>query len=291
MADKKDIIDWHTMFYSALKLTLGDKLFTYTFEHSLTKEPLKIDVIIVKKLADVEPKALIAKLFLVENIVEFKGVGDYISIEDFYKIHAYAYLYRNTNPTSSIKEMTLTLVESRYPEKLIKHLKEELGYSVEEKWTGIYYVYGGQFPVQIINTKALVPSDLAFLKNIDRKLSPEALDKMMRIPHDESQREAYVRYIDLLTSANPEALEEVNKMMLVEFSNRIDRLAQDDPEFAQAMPLVSKAAFNRVDAERQRAEAERQKAEAERQRAEAKAAALEEQVRLLEQKLQEQRVS
>jgi hypothetical protein len=123
---KRHVNDWHTMFYGALELILDSKLFSYQFQRSLTKGPLQIDAIIVKKLQDVEPTAKIAKLFLRDNIIEFKGPGDNMSVGDFYKVHAYAYLYRSITETASIREITLTFVERPYPEDTIKHLEDEV---------------------------------------------------------------------------------------------------------------------------------------------------------------------
>jgi hypothetical protein len=36
--------------------------------------------------------------------------------------------------------MTVTFIESRYPEKLLEHLKNDRGYTVEEKGNGIYTI-------------------------------------------------------------------------------------------------------------------------------------------------------
>jgi len=44
-----------------------------------------------------------------------------------------------------IKDLTLTFVESRYPRELLAHLREERGYTVEEKLPGIYIVRGDIF--------------------------------------------------------------------------------------------------------------------------------------------------
>ncbi|MDR1325333.1 MAG: hypothetical protein LBK00_04770 [Treponema sp.] len=204
--------DWHTMFYGALELILDSKLFSYQFQRELTKEPLQIDAIIVKKLRDVEPVEKIAKLFLRENIIEFKGPDDYLSVEDFYKVHAYAYLYRSTTKSALIKEMTLTFVEKRHPRNLIEHLEKELGYRVEWKWPGIYYVHGGHFPVQLIETKLLEDSENIWLKHLDKGLGVEELATLLNAEYDAEKHEAHTRYIKPLVEANLITLQEVSRM-------------------------------------------------------------------------------
>ncbi|MDR3303440.1 MAG: hypothetical protein LBS86_03415 [Treponema sp.] len=204
--------DWHTMFYGALELILDSKLFSFNFQHELTKEPLEIDAIIVKKLRDVESAAKIAKLFLRDNIVEFKGPDDYVSIEDFYKMQAYANLYRSTTKTASIRDMTLTFVEKRYPLKLIKHLEEELSYRVELMWPGIYYVIGGQFPVQLIETKRLEDVENIWLRHLDKRLGVKELAAVMTAEYDEEKHEAHTRYIQPLARANQATVQEASMM-------------------------------------------------------------------------------
>ena len=280
--------DWHTIFYGALELILDSKLFSYQFEHELTKEPLQIDAIIVKKLRDVEPVEKIAKLFLRENIIEFKGPDDYLSVEDFYKVHAYAYLYRAVTKSASIKEMTLTFVEKRHPCDLIDHLEKELGYRVERKWPGIYYVHGGHFPVQLIETKLLEDAENIWLRHLDKELGVEELAALFHAEYDEEKHEAHTRYMQPLVEANFVTLQEASKMARVSLDDFLVEWAEGHPALKERLAckfgFISPEVFEaeRLKAERQKAEerlkaeaeaerqkAERQKAEAERLRAEA----------------------
>jgi hypothetical protein len=259
--------DWHTMFYGALELILDSKLFSYQFQRELTKEPLQIDAIIVKKLRDVEPVEKIAKLFLRDNIVEFKGPDDYLSVEDFYKVHAYAYLYRVATKSASIKEMTLTFVEKRHPRDLIAHLEKELGYQVERKWSGIYYVQGGYFPVQLIETKLLEDSENIWLRHLDKGLGVAELAALLNTEYDEEKHEAHTRYIKPLVEANLVTLQEASEMAKASLDDFLVDYAAGRPalqerlvrEFGLIPPEVFEA--ERQKAERLKAEAERQKAE------------------------------
>jgi hypothetical protein len=108
---EKKAITWHTAFFDAIRLELYPyrDVLSFEFEHSLTSEPLGIDVVIVKK----EPGAVIEKpigaIFRAVNVVEYKSPGDYLSIEDFHKVGAYARLYSALNGTA-ITDMTITYV-------------------------------------------------------------------------------------------------------------------------------------------------------------------------------------
>jgi hypothetical protein len=262
------------MFYGALELILDNKLFSYQFQRELSKKPLQIDAIIVKKLLDVEPTAKIAKLFLRDNIIEFKGPGDNITIEDFYKVHAYAHLYRSITKEASIREITLTFVERPYPEDMIKHLKNELGYTVEKKWPGIYYVTGGQFPVQLIETKALEDAENIWLRHLDNELGAQELVAVMQAEYDEEKAEAHTRYIQPLAKANMAAVEEVSKMAEVTLDKFLENWAKGRPALLERLAknngFIPASVF---EAERQKfadeRTADRQKAEADRQKAEA----------------------
>ena len=131
-------ISWHPAFFEAIQLELeeyGDNL-QFIPEYPLTREPLRIDVVIIKKSRDIPIEKNIAAIFRKENIVEYKSPDDYVSIGDFYLVYGYACLYVTVNKVS-IQDLTLTFVESRYPRELISHLKEERGYTVEETQPGI----------------------------------------------------------------------------------------------------------------------------------------------------------
>ncbi|MDR0684494.1 MAG: hypothetical protein LBF83_05145 [Spirochaetaceae bacterium] len=97
-------------------------------------QPLRIDVVIVKKLKNVPIKKSIAAIFRKYNLIEYKSPSDYISIEDFYKVHAYACLYVIVEPrtVADIAELTITFVGSHHPRKLVEHLVEVHHYAVEK---------------------------------------------------------------------------------------------------------------------------------------------------------------
>ena len=65
--------------------------------YQLTSEPLRIDVLIIKKLKDIPIRKNIAAVFRQENLLEYK---------------------------SPIMNLTISFVESRHPRELLVHLAE-----------------------------------------------------------------------------------------------------------------------------------------------------------------------
>ena len=69
---------WHPAFCSAMKLELiedGEYL-DYINEYNLNTKPLQIDLLVVKKVKDIEIKNEIGKLFRTHNIMEYKTPED-----------------------------------------------------------------------------------------------------------------------------------------------------------------------------------------------------------------------
>ena len=133
---EKTKLQWHPGFSAALKMTLESEKECLEIheEFQLSKKPLQIDILIVKKLKETTIKKSIAKLFRDHNIIEYKAPDDYLSINDFYKVYGYACIYQSD--TDRVKEvdpetLTLTFVCSHYPREMLKHLKQVRGIHVK----------------------------------------------------------------------------------------------------------------------------------------------------------------
>ena len=63
-------------------------------EYTLSKKPMVMDALIMKKKSDSPIKKNIGHLFRRYNIVEYKSPEDYLSVNDFYKVYGYACLYQ-----------------------------------------------------------------------------------------------------------------------------------------------------------------------------------------------------
>ena len=154
--DDDQNIPWHPAFIEALQMELWDYQDALEFhpEYPLTSEPLRIDCVVVKKAKDVVIRKNIAVIFREWNLLEYKSPDDYVSVADFYKVYGYACLYASFQQVP-ITSLTLSFVESRYPEKLLDHLRDERNYSVAETGPGIYNISGDILPIQIIDSRKL----------------------------------------------------------------------------------------------------------------------------------------
>jgi len=90
---------WHPAFFEAIQLELDEyrHALQFTYEHYLTTEPLKIDVVIIKKTGNIPIRKNIAAIFREVNILEYKSPDNYISIKEFYHVYGYACLYQSLN--------------------------------------------------------------------------------------------------------------------------------------------------------------------------------------------------
>ena len=92
----KENIQWHPAFIAAIELEFKEynQYLEYKNEHELTQKPLKIDLVVIKKLRDIVIEKRIGRILKKYNIFEYKSPTDYLSIEDYYKVKSYAYLYK-----------------------------------------------------------------------------------------------------------------------------------------------------------------------------------------------------
>ena len=70
----------------------------------------------------------IGRIFRKHNIIEYKSPDDYLSIDDFYKVYVYACVYKADARAVNmiqIQDLTISLVCSKYPRKLMNHLNLE----------------------------------------------------------------------------------------------------------------------------------------------------------------------
>ena len=209
----KGRIAWHPAFFEAIQMELADFSQELEFipEHQLSKEPLRIDVLIIKKTSDVSIKKNIAAIFRKDNIVEYKSPDDYISIENFYMVYAYACLYLVMNK-ADVNNLTLTFVGSRHPRELLAHFQKVRGYTVEEKWPGIYIVKGDILPIQLIDNRKLSAGENIWLKGLDNRLRAS---EFLQVTNEAARRGNAARlraYLEVISRANTESLWEAYKM-------------------------------------------------------------------------------
>ena len=217
LADEK--VKWHPAFAAAVQLELKEyrKYLEFTTEYQLTDEPLRIDVLVVKKLKEIEIHKSIGRVFKKYNILEYKSPTDYISIDDYYKIKAYAYLYKALSRETdkiNINEMTITLTSSRYPGKLIDYLKNEMKADVETAGNGIYYIKDTDMDTQILVSKQLDDREAGYLKLLQNQKQDRDLMKNWLTEYISNVKDPlYAVIMDVLAKVDPDEILEVYKDM------------------------------------------------------------------------------
>ena len=210
----EDNIQWHPAFCSAIELELREnkKDLTYEREHNLSKMPLRIDFLVIRKKQDAVIKNEIGDFFLRNNVFEYKSPGDSMDGGTFYKALAYACLYKDETAHSTAVEdadetfnmdTTITLVREQKPMKLLQQLGEH--YEVTRRSDGIYRVYGMPFPMQILVTGELDEKSHVFLTALTRTMSREQarrlLDNTSKL-EDSGDRENADSVVNVASEAN-----------------------------------------------------------------------------------------
>lgn len=215
---EKKRIQWHSGFSAALRITLGDEMeyLEMQEEYLLSRKPLQMDILIIKKHDNIEIRKEIGRIFRKYNIIEYKSPKDSLNINDFYKVYGYDCIYQaDTDTVKKIdpEELTITFVCSHYPRELLKHLFEVRGMRAEQQGKGIYLLTGDAIPMQLLITPKLEEKENYWLQKLrtDLKAGKEIRDVMK---HYEKHRKTkdYEAVMDLITRANWEQMKEEKKM-------------------------------------------------------------------------------
>jgi hypothetical protein len=206
---------WHPAFAEATMAELADyrDVLEFETEHPLITEPQKIDLLIIKKTADVEIEKNIGAIFRQHNIVEYKSPGVTLSVAVYNKVMAYTHLYMSLEKVQHT-DMTMTFVSYRHPVKLIKHLKDA-GSAIEQRYPGILYVTGPltAIPTQLIVSRKLDEDENLWLRNLSNELKRENARKVLDEGLSSLEDKAKMRaYIDILMRSNSVMGEEAERM-------------------------------------------------------------------------------
>ena len=214
----KTKLQWHPAFSAALRITLQDemKYLEMHEEYLLGKKPLQMDILLIKKIKNISIRKSIGRIFREHNIIEYKSPDDYLSINDFYKVYAYACLYQSD--TDKVKEidpetLTITFVCSHYPREMFRHLTNTRGIIIENKGNGIYYLKGDPIPMQLLLTPKLSEKENYWLQNLrtNLKAGTEIRSLVARYEKHKHSKD-YEAVMDLITRANWKEMEVERKM-------------------------------------------------------------------------------
>ncbi|MCM1499385.1 MAG: 3-isopropylmalate dehydrogenase [Clostridium sp.] len=201
---------WHPGFVAALQMELRENREDLQFEeeHNLSKKPLQVDLLVIKNDKNTVIRNGIGKLFRRYNIIEYKSPDDAMGIDVFYKVNAYACLYKSDTDTENlypVDDITITLLRHNYPRTLMRHLQEN-GYTIIQRDPGIYEVAGkAMFTTQIIVSKELPEEEHIWLKSLRRDISKEMYKKLLLTIGQLAGREREIygeAVLEVVSSAN-----------------------------------------------------------------------------------------
>ena len=216
--EEGNLLQWHPAFYAGIQIELENELDKLIFEseHNLSKKPMRIDVLIIKKLADDAIYKNIGRIFRRYNIVEYKSPTDYLSIDDFYKVYGYSCFYKSeAKRVDSIKitDITITFVSKKYPIELIEHLEKIRCFGLEKVDEGIYYITNDTLPMQLLVTSELSKEENLWLKCLTNDLDDiETIDRLSKEYGAHEHEELYKAVMDVIVRANKEKFKEVTNM-------------------------------------------------------------------------------
>jgi len=196
---------WHPAFAQAIENEFEDSKDDLTFEteYQLTTEPMRIDVLIIKKKKNVVIKKNIGQIFRGFNIIEYKRPDEHVTIEAYHKTQCYSRLYASLNKVD-INEMSVTLAVTQLPRKLLAFLKKQ--YTVENVRKGVYYVEGDTSPTQILVSAELPEDENVWLTSLRKDLTEEQIRRVLATAEGREKIDAYLHTI---VEANTKTMEEL----------------------------------------------------------------------------------
>ncbi len=213
-------IQWHPGFYGAAELEFLSNKDDLEFqrEFNLSKEPIRMDLLIIKKLSNIRIKNEIGHIFRKFNVVEYKSPDDALSIDDYYKTVGYACLYKGLGETVNqipANELTISIFRESYPREMFEAMKN-LGLEIKERYPGIYYISGKQalFDTQVVITKQLDGETHRTLRVLSKHVKEEDIRRFvekaiqMSEPGDKNNVDAVLQ---VSVSANKEIYEAIRR--------------------------------------------------------------------------------
>lgn len=112
-----------------------------------------------------------------------------------------------------IEEVTITFICESYPEKMMRHLKDERKFLIKNIEAGIYYVLGDIIPIQLIVQKELSPQHNLWLRSLTDKLeNQEDTRRLVEAYKGKGRNPLYEAVMDIVVRANSKKFEEDKTM-------------------------------------------------------------------------------
>ena len=213
-------IEWHPAFQATIQIEFeneSDKLI-FESEHLLSKKPMQIDELIIKVKDHEVIEKNIGKIFRKYNIIEYKSPDDHLTTNDFYKVYAYCCFYQSDTETVleiSPQELTITFICNHYPRKMMQHLQKYRNLKIVKIDSGIYYITGDEFPIQLLITKELDPAENLWLQSLRKDIKyKKEIEFLLKVYDTKKYSKLHQAAMDVITRANWESMMEVKDNMV-----------------------------------------------------------------------------
>lgn len=270
----KKLTQWHPAFCSALRLELSENKddLVYHPEYGINTKPIQIDLLVITKTSSVVIHNEIGSIFKGHNIIEYKSPDDELNIDTFFKVIAYASLYKSHGQfVDHIKadDVTISFIRESKPLRLFRQLSDD-GMDIEMFSNGIYYIHTNfYFDIQIIVAKELSEDQHIWLSSLTYDISKSKAEKLLNTAADlyrKDDKEFAESVLQVAMSKNKEifdivkeeskmceALRELMKPEIdAEVTKRLDAEVTKrlDAEVAKRVDAEVEAKINKITAEK-----------------------------------------
>lgn len=184
-------------------------------EYGLSTKPLQIDLLIIKRVKNAKIINEIGQFFKKYNVFEYKSPEDELDIDVFFKVIAYALLYKSSGSevnSIDISDLTVTFVRKRKPVKLFNDLKRYNIY-FGQKSKGIYKVHWS-FPcdVQILVTREMNPEEHIWLTSLSDHVEEKQARRLIKEVHaltEKDDKEYADAVLQIAMERNKEIFEKI----------------------------------------------------------------------------------
>ena len=186
MPDKIERDYWHPGFLGAMEIEFREyrNVLIFDDEHSLSKEPLKMDLLIIRKDKSVSITNQIGEIFREHNVWEYKSPDDGLTIDDYYKTVGYVCLYKGLGKTVNEipgEELTVSLARDEHPYKFFATILESGGV-IEQRYPGVYYIREiVKMPTQVIVTSELEHEIHPSLRVLTKRLEEKDAERFIQL--------------------------------------------------------------------------------------------------------------
>ena len=200
-----------------MTLEADDGHYSISPERELTRKPLRIDFLILKKDGGWHMKSRLGRLLKNHTILEYKGATDRLGIDDIYKGMAYISLYLSSGTGDSeqskkipdAEEVLLMFVCSVYPRKVMKYLGDVFRGETEP---GIYRFRIWKTDIVIMVQSRLEGEDFLWLRNLSLCVDAVEFDRMARQALERLEDKRRDELIQFIGEVNPYLWEESENM-------------------------------------------------------------------------------